>query len=73
MEVNMATLMEKDVLLELTTGAMAVLAKHEVIADSNVDNVQLHSFYGALIKNPPEIFDFKNMAAKIKEIYNKYE
>ena len=32
----MATLMEKDVLLELTTGAMAVLAKHEGIADSKV-------------------------------------
>ena len=69
----MATLMEKDVLLELTTGAMAVLAKHELVADSNIDNVQLLSFYGALIKNPPEIFDFRSMAAKIKEIYNKYE
>lgn len=69
----MATLMEKDVLLELTTSAMAVLAKHGDITDSNVDNLQLHSFYGALIKNPPEIFDFKNMVAKIKEIYYKYE
>ena len=69
----MATLMEKDVLLELTTGAMARISQHEVTSESNVDNVQLHSYYGALIKNPPEIFDFKNMADKIKEIYNKYE
>ena len=69
----MATLMEQEVLLELTTGTMAALAKHEVIADSNDDNMQLRSYYGALIENPPEIFDFKNMAAKIKEIYKKYE
>lgn len=69
----MATLMEKDVLLELTTGAMARLAMHEVTSDTNIDNVQLHSYYSSLIKNPPEIFDFKNMAAKIKELYNKYD
>lgn len=69
----MATLMEKDVLLELTTGAMTRLAMHEVTSDSNIDNVQLHSYYSSLIKNPPEIFDFKNMAAKIKELYNKYD
>lgn len=65
--------MEKDVLLELTTGAMARLAMHEVTSDTNIDNVQLHSYYSSLIKNPPEIFDFKNMAAKIKELYNKYD
>lgn len=69
----MATLMEKDVLLELTTGAMARLAMHEVTSDTNIDNVQLHSYYSSLIKNPPEIFDFKNMAEKIKELYNKYD
>lgn len=69
----MATLMEKDVLLELTTGAMARLSQHSVTADSNTDNVQLHSYYTSLIRNPPEIFDFKNMAAKIKELYNKYD
>lgn len=69
----MATLMEKDVLLEMTTAAMARLSQHAVTADSNIDNIQLHSYYSALIKNPPEIFDFKNMAAKIQEIYNKYD
>ena len=41
----MATLMEKDVLLELTTGAMARLSQHAVTADSNIDNIQLHSYY----------------------------
>ncbi len=69
----MATLMEKDVLLELTTGAMARLSMHKITPDTNIDNVQLHSYYSSLIKNPPEIFDFKNMAAKIKEIYCKYD
>lgn len=69
----MATLMEKDVLLELTTGAMARLAMHEETPDKSIDDIHLHNYYGALIKNPPEIFDFKNMAAKIKEIYNKYD
>ena len=69
----MATLMEKDVLLELTTGAMARITHHKVTSDTNIDNVQLHNYYGALIKNPPEIFDFNNMAEKIKELYNKYE
>ena len=60
-------------MLELTTGAMACLARHDVTDDSSLDNEQLHNFYGALVKKPPEIFDFKNMAAKIKEIYCKYE
>lgn len=69
----MATLMEKDVLLELTTGAMARLAMNKTESDKNIDSVQLHNYYGALIKNPPEIFDFKNMSAKIKELYNKYD
>lgn len=65
--------MEKDVLLELTTGAMARLAMNKTESDKNIDSVQLHNYYGALIKNPPEIFDFKNMSAKIKELYNKYD
>lgn len=65
--------MEKDVLLELTTGAMARLAMNKTESDKNIDSVQLHNYYGALIKNPPEIFDFKNMSVKIKELYNKYD
>ena len=69
----MATLMEKDVLLEMTTAAMARLLQHSASSDSKIDNAQLHSYYSALIQNPPEIFDFKNMAAKIHEIYNKYD
>ena len=69
----MATLMEKDVLLELTTGAMAVLAKQEPTTELNLENKCLYNYYDALVSNPPEIFDFYNMASKIKEIYCKYE
>lgn len=69
----MATLMEKDVLLELTTGAMAVLSKQEPTSELNMENKCLYNYYDALVSNPPEIFDFKNMATKIKEIYCKYE
>lgn len=69
----MATLMEKDVLLELTTGAMAVLSKQEPTSELNAENKCLYNYYDALVSNPPEIFDFKNMAEKIKEIYCKYE
>ncbi len=69
----MATLMEKDVLLELTTGAMALLSKQEPTSELNMENKYLYNYYDALVSNPPEIFDFKNMATKIKEIYSKYE
>lgn len=69
----MATLMEKDVLLELTTGAMAVLSRQKQTPELKMENKHLCNYYAALISNPPEIFDFKNMAAKIKEIYCKYE
>ena len=72
-EVYMATLMEKDVLLELTTGAMALLSKQNPTKEINIDNKSLYNYYDALISNPPEIFDFTNMAEKIKEIYNKYD
>ncbi len=70
---RMATLMEKDVLLELTTGAMAVLSRQTPSETINQENKCLYNYYDALISNPPEIFDFKNMAPKIKEIYSKYE
>ncbi len=69
----MATLMEKDVLLEMTTVAMAVLSKQNPSQELNQENKYLYNYYDALISNPPEIFDFKNMAAKIQEIYNKYD
>lgn len=69
----MATLMEKDVLLEMTTAAMAVLSKQNPSQELNQENKYLYNYYDALISNPPEIFDFKNMAAKIQEIYNKYD
>lgn len=69
----MATLMEKDVLLELTTGAMALLSKQEPTSELSMENKYLYNYYDALVSNPPEIFDFKNMATKIKEIYSKYE
>lgn len=69
----MATLMEKDVLLELTTGAIAILSKQEPTSELNLDTKYLYNYYDALVSNPPEIFDFKNMAEKIKEIYCKYE
>ncbi len=69
----MATLMEKDVLLELTTGAMAILSRQEPSDNLNNNNYQLQSFYSALITNPPEIFDFHNMANKINGITAQYE
>ncbi len=69
----MATLMEKDVLLEMTTGAMAILSKQSPSQELNQEKKYLYNYYDALISNPPEIFDFKNMAVKIQEIYNKYD
>ena len=69
----MATLMEKEVLMDLTTSARALLIQHEPAEDLKSDEWHLRCFYDALVNNPPEIFDFKNMAAKISEIYKKYE
>ena len=69
----MATLMEKDVLLELVNGAMATLSRQNPSENLNSSNYQLQSFYSALISNPPEIFDFHNMANKINGITAQYE
>ena len=68
----MATLMEKDALMEFCMGGIAKISKRKVTEYSEIDDAILHNYYGALIRNPPEIFDFKQMAEKIKEIYDKY-
>lgn len=68
----MATLMEKDVLLEMTTGAIITLMTSEPSIEKNNDLTKLRNLYRALIKNSSDIFDFENVITQIKDVKNRY-
>ena len=69
----MATLMEKDVLIELSAATRVRMSKYEDTEEKIKDRNQNRYFYEALLKCPAEIFNFKIMAEKIMELYKKYE
>ncbi len=52
----MATLMEKDAMQEMLNGAIARLTTMKINDDST--RQALYNLNSALLKNPPEIFDF---------------
>ena len=53
----MATLMEKDVLIELSAATRARMSKYEDTEEKIKDRNQNRYFYEALLKCPAEIFD----------------
>ena len=69
----MATLMEKDVLIELSAATRARMSKYEDTEEKIKDRNQNRYFYEALLKCPAEIFNFKIMSEIIMELYKNYE
>lgn len=53
----MATLMEKDALLELVNGAIAKISTLKI--DDILTRQALYNLNAALLENPPEIVDFE--------------
>lgn len=68
----MATLMEKDVLMELATGAIALMRKHR---DEETDKKreEAKAFYYDLVGTKPKDIDYKESLVHIQEIRKKYE
>lgn len=67
----MATLMEKDALLELVNGAIAKISTLKI--DDTLTRQALYGLNAALLENPPEIFDFEGTVKAVKTMMEQYE
>ena len=67
----MATLMEKDALLELVNGAIAKISTLKI--DDTLTHQALYNLNAALLENPPEIFDFEGTVKAVKNMMKQYE
>ena len=67
----MATLMEKDVLLELTSGAYAIIVKSNQKEQKDIDS--LLELKDNLYSTGAKDIDYRKTADFIKEIRAKYE
>lgn len=66
----MATLMEKDAMMEIVNGAIATLTKLKV--NDGPTRQSLYNLNAALLENPPEIFDFEGTIKLVKKLVSKY-
>lgn len=67
----MATLMEKDAMLEMVNGAIAKLTMLKI---NDISTRQaLYDLNAALLENPPEIFDFEGTVKAVKTMMEQYE
>ena len=67
----MATLMEKDAMMEMVNGAIAKLTALKI---NDISTRQaLYNLNAALLENSPEIFDFEGTVKMVKAIVKKYE
>ena len=67
----MATLMEKDAMIEMVNGAIATLTKLR-INDESVRRA-LYNLNAALLENSPEIFNFEGTIKYVKKLVSKYD
>lgn len=67
----MATLMEKDAMIEIVNGTIARLTTMKINDDSTRQT--LYNLNSALLENPPEIFDFEGTIKMVKSLMAKYE
>lgn len=66
----MATLMEKDAMMEMVNGAIATLTKQKI---NDVSTRQaLYNLNAALLENSPEVFDFEGTVRMVKSMVAKY-
>lgn len=66
----MATLMEKDAMMEMVNGAIARLTALKV-NDVPVRQA-LYNLNAALLENSPEVFDFNGTVKMVKTLVGKY-
>lgn len=67
----MATLMEKDAMMEMVNGAIARLTTMKINDDST--RQALYNLNSALLENLPEIFDFEGAIKMVKSLMEKYK
>lgn len=67
----MATLMEKDAMMEMVNGAIATLSKKKI--DDVAVRQALYNLNSALLENSPEVFDFEGTVNMVKKLVSKYE
>ena len=67
----MATLMEKDAMMEMVNGAIATLTKLKV--NDGPTRQSLYNLNAALLENSPEIFDFEGTIKLVKKMVSKYD
>ncbi|WP_297648969.1 hypothetical protein [uncultured Treponema sp.] len=66
----MATLMEKDAMMEMVNGAIARLTALKV---NDVPTRQaLYNLNAALLENSPEVFDFNGTVKMVNTLVGKY-
>ena len=70
----MATLMEKDIVIEAVSGVGALISKKvEVDLDFNEDQKTLHKLHFKLSRQTPEQIDYRGLMDYCKELRAKYE
>ena len=67
----MATLMEKDAMMEMVNGAIARLTTMKINDDST--RQALYNLNSALLENLPEILDFEGAIKMVKSLMEKYK
>ncbi len=67
----MATLMEKDAMMEMVNGAIATLTKLKV--NDVLTRQALYNLNAALLENSPEVFDFEGTITLVKNLVSKYD
>lgn len=67
----MATLMEKDAMMEMVNGAIATLTKLKV--NDVFTRQALYNLNAALLENSPEVFDFEGTITLVKNLVSKYD
>ncbi len=66
----MATLMEKDAMMEMVNGAIAKLTTLKV--NDTLTRQALYNLNAALLENSPEVFDFEGTVKMVKSMVSKY-
>lgn len=71
----MATLMEKDVLIEVVAGALAIISKRLTIdeKEQNPDRTKLIELRSNIYSSTPEQLDYQAIIDEVGSIKSKYE
>lgn len=69
----MATLMQKDALIERVASVQALISRKTPLSDTRTDDQQrITALRGFLYDNDPEDIDFYKVAAECQQLHDKY-